>query len=61
VALFGAVDAPGLNFRSGSRQFDTTDDPDVLVMLEIVSRSEGSETRLVFAENWYASYRGEQQ
>jgi Tol biopolymer transport system component len=59
--LFSSMDAPEINFRSGARNHDTTTDPDILIMLEDVSRGEGSETRLVFAENWFASYRSEQQ
>jgi len=55
--LFNAGDAPYLNFQAGARRYDTTHDPDLLLMLELVNRSEGAESRLVFCENWVATYR----
>jgi hypothetical protein len=59
VELFGAEDAPGISFRSGLARYDTTPDPDQLLMIELTDRSAGSTTRLIFAENWYSSYRND--
>jgi hypothetical protein len=61
VILFSAADCPDLVFRSGFPGYDSTPDPEKLLMLEAVGRAEGPVTRLVFAENWYASYRSEPQ
>jgi len=61
VVLFRAADCPGLVFRSGFPGYDYTPDPEKLLMMEASNRTEGPVTRLVFAENWYASYRSEPQ
>jgi Tol biopolymer transport system component len=59
--LFTAEDAPNISFRSGFPGYDATPDPDVLVMLEFNERESGPAARLVFAENWYKSYRSDHQ
>ena len=57
VVLFLAEDNPQLSFRSGFAAYDTTPNPDQLLMMEYVGRSDGPSAKLIFAENWYESYR----
>jgi serine/threonine-protein kinase len=59
VVMFAAADTPNLSYRSGFAGYDVTADPDRFVMLEYTERTRGPVTRLVFAENWYVSYRSE--
>lgn len=56
--IFAATDSPKFSFRSGSATYDVTSDPDVFVMVEETDQRGGAVTRLVFAEDWYASYPG---
>ncbi len=54
--LFDANGRPEILLLAGFAGYASTDDPDVLVMLELIEFTADHETRLVFTENWYRSY-----
>jgi serine/threonine-protein kinase len=57
VVLFSAKEAPTLMYGSGFPAYDSMPDSDLLMMLEQTEIGSGRNLKLVFIEDWYASYR----
>ncbi len=57
VVMFTASDAPDLQYGTGFRGYDVTDDPDRFLMLRLEGEARSHAVRLVYSEDWFESYR----